>query len=87
MVIVAKMRCNRQLIALAILAGLFMCATAEDAAAKRGPKITTKVFFDIEIDGKEAGTCHFALQLMVDETGIMQPTLKFPSISLLQAEL
>ena len=65
-VIVAKMRCNRQLIALAILAGLFMCATAEDAAAKRGPKITTKVFFDIEIDGKEAGMCHFALQLMVD---------------------
>lgn len=51
------MRFNRQLIALAILAGLFMCATAEEEKPKRGPKITNKVFFDIEIDGKEAGKC------------------------------
>lgn len=46
------MFCNCNVIVFAILASLLVCATAEE---KRGPKITSKVFFDVEIDGKDAG--------------------------------
>ena len=46
------MRCNKTVILFAILATLMACASAEE---KRGPKITSKVYFDIEIDGKDAG--------------------------------
>jgi hypothetical protein len=46
------MRFNRNVILFAILASLLACVTAEE---KRGPKITSKVYFDIEIDGKDAG--------------------------------
>jgi hypothetical protein len=48
------MRCNNTVILFAILATLLACASAEE---KRGPKITSKVYFDIEIDGKDAGGC------------------------------
>jgi hypothetical protein len=48
------MICKRTMIVIAILATLMASATAEE---KRGPKITNKVFFDVEIDGKDAGGC------------------------------
>lgn len=34
------------------------CALPAMAEEKRGPAITSKVFFDVSIDGKEAGTDH-----------------------------
>lgn len=40
--------------AFALLA-LVVCANAEEAKEKRGPKVTNKVFFDIEIGGEAAG--------------------------------
>lgn len=36
------------------------CALPVFAEEKRGPAITSKVFFDVSIDGKEAGTAHYA---------------------------
>lgn len=41
--------------ALALLAVLISLAFYAAEAKKKGPKVTTKVFFDITIDGKEAG--------------------------------
>ena len=51
------MRSQQSTLVFAIIFGLLACATT--AQEKRGPKISHKVFFDIEIDGKEAGELHF----------------------------
>ncbi|EKX42590.1 cyclophilin B [Guillardia theta CCMP2712] len=40
---------------LATVAALLVLATVGAEAKKKGPKVTTKVFFDITIDGKDAG--------------------------------
>lgn len=44
-----------------LLVGLSSYASAGDAPKKTGPAITHKVFFDITIDGKEAGRIVFGL--------------------------
>eukprot|EP00960_Hanusia_phi_P040539 754508-Hanusia_phi.AAC.4 len=38
-----------------VVAALLVLAVFGAEAKKKGPKVTTKVFFDITIDGKEAG--------------------------------
>lgn len=46
-----------KVLAVVALCALILCAQAsDDQAPKKGPKITNRVYFDIEIDGKEAGT-------------------------------
>ena len=48
---------NRSSILVAIiLTALFTIPASCATETKKGPKITNKVFFDISIDGKEAGT-------------------------------
>jgi hypothetical protein len=42
-------------ICFALLLGLLAVSFGIADAKKKGPKITAKVFFDITIDGKEAG--------------------------------
>lgn len=44
------------IVALIVAACCTLPAMAEE---KRGPAITSKVFFDVSIDGKEAGTDHW----------------------------
>lgn len=48
---------NRKTVFLAVLVCILACAAVSDAAdkKKKGPKVTTKVYFDITIGGKEAG--------------------------------
>ena len=50
----------------ALLIGLALLALVASPALakkeKKGPKITQKVFFDITIGGKEAGSCHRTLR-------------------------
>ena len=50
---------------LALLLGLLALAVSFDSAEakKKGPKVTAKVFFDITIDGKEAGITWFTVLL------------------------
>jgi hypothetical protein len=45
---------QRSIILALLLALLAVCFNAAEAK-KKGPKITAKVYFDITIDGKEAG--------------------------------
>ena len=51
----------------ALLIGLALLALVASPALakkeKKGPKITQKVFFDITIGGKEAGSCHRTLRV------------------------
>jgi len=48
-----------EILVAAIFVALFSVPASFAATETRGPKITNKVFFDISIDGKEAGMYHW----------------------------
>ena len=49
---------------LATAAALLVLAVVAAEAKKKGPKVTTKVFFDITIDGKDAGEAAALLSIL-----------------------
>jgi hypothetical protein len=48
------MKCSA-LISSALLSSLLLCTSFANSEAAKEPKVTDKVFFDVEIDGKPAG--------------------------------
>ena len=53
-----------KLIAATVLLSLFISPCF--AEEKKGPKVTNKVFFDISIDGKEAGMFSWGITVIDD---------------------